>query len=269
MKKLEESKAALLKLAVRADTQAVSLGLERLLAGSDSSEGASPLASAAIDSSSTASSVVIPSFSSNPGAVPLALVVSPLRLLRVLISESRNASVLKSLHESFGELGAPAWITYVPQVCAAMSVPDPVVKQFVQDIIGKLVAGNPQVLLFPVVSQLLMMEAEGKDPTTMPLAPALHALSRTASRALQVTELVARQSQRASVLWEEMWIDELQAFSASYPTLLRRLQRELQRVETNEALLEDAKELSAREKYRALVQPWARRLRQLLARTVG
>lgn len=219
-------------------------------------------------------------------SIPESILTATLRLLRLIV---KHAHTLQDVLESGLALTPTTpWKGIIPQLFARLSHPESYVRRRLSELLCRLAADAPHLILFPAVVgcsahkvpqksdnlfDTCIQDAEEFEDEDMDdeedstadesqtsvlrscFLAMVDTLSQQAPASTSQVRLLVSELRRITILWDELWLGCLIQHQPDINRRLSQLESELNRLEENDSLSETLRQELAREKYRIIMKP--------------
>ncbi|KAF7142764.1 hypothetical protein RHSIM_Rhsim05G0078500 [Rhododendron simsii] len=156
------------------------------------------------------------------------------------------------------------WQDVTPQIFARLSShPEQVVRKLLEGLLMMLAKLSPCSIVYPTLVDVNACEQE----TSEELQHILACLSKLYPRLIQDVQLVIKDLENVTVLWEELWLSTLQELHADVMRRINLLKEEATRIADNVTLSHSEKIKINSAKYSAMMAPIVVALERRLAST--
>ena len=135
-----------------------------------------------------------------------------LRLLTILFKYGRQKEVESALVEGFGTVSVDAWLQVIPQIIARISSPVQAIRRLTNELLSSIGKDHPQALVYP-----LIVASKSNNITRLTQARKLiDKMNKLFPALIEQALLVCQELIRVAILWDEQWLEGLDAASRAY-----------------------------------------------------
>ncbi|KAL6522620.1 Serine/threonine-protein kinase smg1 [Orobanche minor] len=173
-----------------------------------------------------------------------------LYLLHILVNYGFELADI--LEPALSKVPLLPWQEIAPQLFARLSShPDKVVRMQLEKLLVMLAKLSPWSLIYPTLVDANSLEKEPSEE----LQKILAYLNRLYPRLVQDAQLMIKELENVTVLWEEMWLGTLQDLHADVMRRINLLKEEAARIAENTTLTHGEKHKINAAKYSAMMAP--------------
>lgn len=156
------------------------------------------------------------------------------------------------------------WQEITPQIFARVSAhPEQVVRKLLEGLLLMIAKSSPWSIVYPTLVDVNSSQEQPSEELQQILA----CLSKLYPRLIQDVQLVIKELENVTVLWEELWLSTLQDLHSDVMRRINLLKEEALRVEENATLTHSEKNRINAAKYTAMMAPIIVALERRLAST--
>ena len=135
-----------------------------------------------------------------------------LRLLTILFKYGRQKEVESALLDGFKTVSVDAWLQVIPQIIARISSPVQAIRRLTNELLSSIGKDHPQALVYP-----LIVASKSNNLTRLTQARKLiDKMNKLFPTLIEQALLVCQELIRVAILWDEQWIEGLDAASRAY-----------------------------------------------------
>ncbi|XP_023332658.1 serine/threonine-protein kinase SMG1 [Eurytemora carolleeae] len=206
-----------------------------------------------------------------------------LRLLHLTVNHTME---LQDIQLGLSKTPSTQWKAIIPQLFSRLNHPVPVVRQRISDLLCRISAKYPELIIFPavvgslttgaqtsetltnifsgtllnketVVTTTSDQETEGQSNVLMLSAhqKIVEELKKVMPTAVDQVSSFVSELRRITLLWDELWLGTLAQYSGEVQRRINRFEQESGRLESNSSLTVDDKLKLVKDKYNIVFTP--------------
>ena len=203
------------------------------------------------------------------------VISATLRLLQLVVRHSLELQ--ECLQNGLAETPSSAWKAIIPQLFSRLNHPVKIVRNRISELLSRIAEDFPNLVIYPAVVGSMSASSQvskifdgdqdqdgghddgvgvgGGRELQSAHEKIVDVLNKVNADSVWHVNVLVSELQRVSLLWDELWHGTIQQHHAEVTKRVKKMEDEVKRLNTNEALDNEEKERLVREKYNIIFKP--------------